>query len=99
MVRNIADFERNYATYDVDQKMRDLFTFDPDLVILAIGENVPPLGTEDAKAQFKAGVMNILRCAMSKRRPLVVVRSCFWADDAKDQVLSEVCTEADGIFC
>ena len=35
---------------------------------------------------------------MSKRRPLVVVRSCFWADDAKDQVLSEVCKEADGIF-
>ena len=61
MVRNIADFERNYATYDVDQKMRDLFAFDPDLVILAIGENVPPLGTEDAKAQFKAGVMNILK--------------------------------------
>ena len=60
MVRNIADFERNYATYDVDGQMKDLFAFDPDLVVLAIGENVPALDSEDAKAQFKAGVMKIL---------------------------------------
>ena len=36
-VSNIADFERNYATYDVDEQLRDLFAFDPDLVVLAIG--------------------------------------------------------------
>jgi hypothetical protein len=98
MVRNIADFERSYATYDVDLQMKDFFAFDPDLVVLAIGENVPALDAEDAKAQFKAGVMNILRCALAKRHPLVVVRSCFWEDAAKDQVLSQVCQEAGGIF-
>ncbi len=98
MVRNIADFERNYATYDVDGQMKDLFAFDPDLVVLAIGENVPALGSEDAKTKFKAGVMSILRCALAKRHPLVVVRSCFWADAVKDQVLSQACQEADGIF-
>jgi hypothetical protein len=98
MVRNIADFERNYATYDVAGQMKDLFAFDPDLVVLAIGENVPALGTEDAKAQFKAGVINILSCALAKRHPLVVVRSCFWADATKDQVLRQACQEADAIF-
>ena len=98
LVRNIADFERSYATYDVDGQMKDLFAFDPDLVVLAIGENVPALGSEDAKAQFKAGVMNLLRCALAKRHPLLVVRSCFWADAAKDQVLRQACREADGIF-
>jgi hypothetical protein len=98
MVSNIAEFERNYATYDVDLQMKDLFAFDPDLVVLAIGENVPALGSEDAKAQFKIGVMNILRCALAKRHPMVVVRSCFWADTAKDQALSQACQEAGGIF-
>jgi hypothetical protein len=98
MVRNMADFERNYATYDADLQMKDLFAFDPDLVVLAVGENVPALGSEDAKAQFKTGVMNILRCALAKRHPLLVVRSCFWADAAKDQVLSQACQEAGGIF-
>jgi len=97
-VSNIADFERHYATYDVDEQLKDLFAFDPDLVVLAIGENVPPLGSEDAKTKFKAGVSSILRCAMAKRHPLVVVRSGFWADAAKDQVLRQVCQEGDAVF-
>ena len=97
-VRNIADFERNYATYDVDAEMKELFAFDPDLVVLAIGENVPGLGSEEAKAQFKAGVLKILKGTLARRRPLVVVRSCFWADAAKDQMLREACQEASGIF-
>jgi hypothetical protein len=82
----------------VDGQLNDLFAFDPDLVVLAIGENVPALGSEEARAEFKAGLMNILRCALAKRHPLVVVRSCFWADAAKDQVLSQACEEAGGIF-
>lgn len=98
LVRNIADFERNHATYDVDQQMKEFFAFDPDLVILAIGENVPALGSEDAKAQFKVGVMSILRCALAKRHPLVVVRSSFWPDAVKDQILSQACQEADAIW-
>ncbi len=97
-VRNIADFERNYATYDVAGQLKELFAFDPDLVVLAIGENVPALGSDDAKKQFKAGVMRILACALAKRHPLVVVRSCFWANSAKDQVLRQACQEAGGIF-
>jgi len=98
MIRNIADFERNYADYDVGSQMKDFFAFDPDLVVLAIGENVPALGSEDAKAQFKAGVMKTLGCALAKRHPLVVVRSSFWADPAKDEVLRIACQEADAIF-
>jgi len=43
-------------------------------------------------------VMKILGCALAKRHPLVVVRGCFWADAAKDQVLSQACREAGGIF-
>jgi len=98
MVRNIADFERNYATYDIDGQMKDLFAFDPDLVVLAIGENVPALVSDEAKTQFTAGVMSLLRCALAKRHPLVVVRSCFWPDAAKDEVLRAACQEANGIF-
>ncbi len=98
MVRNIATFERNYATYDVDKEMKDVFAFDADLVVLAIGENVPALSSDEAKAQFKAGVMNILRGVLAKRRPLVVVRTCFWPNEAKDEMLREACQEVDGIL-
>ena len=36
MVKNIADFERQYATYDVATNLKDAFDFDADLVIVAI---------------------------------------------------------------
>ncbi|HOY60765.1 MAG TPA: SGNH/GDSL hydrolase family protein, partial [Verrucomicrobiota bacterium] len=98
MVRNIADFERNYASYDVDGQMRDLFGFDPDLVVLAIGENVPALASEEARAQFKAGVMRILGATLARRHPLVVVRSCFNADPTKDQLLKQAAEEAGALF-
>ncbi|RIK83724.1 MAG: hypothetical protein DCC67_05610 [Planctomycetota bacterium] len=97
-VKNIADFERQYATYDVDQQLKESFAFDPDLIVLAVGENVPTLESDSEKAQFKAAVLSILRCTLAKRRPRLVVRSCFWADAAKDQVLSTACREAGGRF-
>jgi hypothetical protein len=97
-VRNIADFERDYTGYDVDGKLAGLFVFDPDLVVLAIGENVPALENAGAEARFQAGVTGILRCALAKRHPLVVVRSCFWADASKDRALRQACEEAGGVF-
>lgn len=97
-VRNIADFERQYAGYDVDRQLHESFAFDPDLVVLAVGENAPPLATDGDRARFKNAVSGILRCALARRRPRVVVRSCFWADAAKDQALREACLEAGGRF-
>jgi len=97
-VRNIADFERNYATYDVDGQLKEVFAFDADLVVLAVGENVPALDSPEAKQKLKSGVLSLLRCALAKRHPLVVVRSCFWPDATKDDILREACAEAGGVF-
>ncbi|HOW68688.1 MAG TPA: glycoside hydrolase family 127 protein [Candidatus Paceibacterota bacterium] len=98
LVKNIADFERSYATYDVEEQMKDFFAFDPDLVILAIGENVPALESEDARSQFKTGVLRILSGLLAKRHPLIVVRSSFWADPVKDDAIKQAAQEADVIF-
>jgi len=98
MISNVADFERQFTSFDLDAGLKQALAFKADLVVVAIGENVPALGSDAAKSQFKAGVMSILRCAMAKRHPLVVVRSCFWGDAAKDQVLQQACREAGGLF-
>jgi hypothetical protein len=98
IVRNIGEFERNYASYDVDGRLKEAFEFDPDLVVLAIGENVPALDSAQAKAQFQAAVMNVLKCALARRHPRLVVRSCFYPDAAKDVALREACQAAGGIF-
>jgi hypothetical protein len=98
MVKNIAEFERSYATYDVEGQLKELFAFGPDLVVLAIGENVPELVSDEAKVQFKAAVMKILSCALAKRHPLIVVRSSFWANPAKDEILRQASREAGVLF-
>lgn len=98
MVRNIADFERQFATYDVNEKLREQFAFGADLVIVAIGENVPKLDSDQSKAQFKTGLTKLLRGVKGDRCPTIVVRSCFWANPNKDEILKQACQEAGGIY-
>lgn len=95
---NIADFERNLATYDVDAKLKAEFEFKPTLVILAIGENVAALQTEEARAQFKTALQKLLAAIRNAGKPSLVVRSCFWSDKAKDEILKQACADAGGIF-
>ena len=95
MVANIADFERNLATYDVDARLKAEIDFKPTLVIVAIGENVPALGSEEAKAQFRTGLKKLLG---SVKGSTLLVRSSFWADQSKDDLLKEACLAAGGTF-
>lgn len=95
-VRNIADFERNYSTYDVKTQLKEVLAFEPDLVVLAIGENVPGLGSDKARVEFKEAVLRLVNALVEKRHPRIVVRSSFWADPAKDTVLREACDAVKG---
>jgi alpha-galactosidase len=95
---NIAEFERNYATYDVDTKLKDAIDFGADLIILAIGENVPALNTEDSKTQFKASLQKLLTRLKADRNPRIIVRSSFWANATKDEILKQACQDTGGVF-
>lgn len=99
MVRNVADFERGYADYDVDGKLKESFAFDADLVVLAIGENVPELASDEEGAKFQAAVGKILKGVREGgMRPIVVVRGCFWPSESKDRRLRAAAEEAGAIF-
>lgn len=95
--KNIADFERGLATYDLDASLKAEFAFKPTLVIVAIGENVAALGTDDAKQQFKSSLQKLFAKIRASGATLLV-RSCFWADAAKDGILRDACAENGGIF-
>jgi len=98
MVKNIAEFERRYATYDVAGKLKDARAFGADLIIVAIGENVPKLDSQEAKVEFGNSFVKLLRDLKADHRPTMVVRSCFWPNQAKDQMLRQGCREVGGIF-
>lgn len=99
-VGNIAGFEREHAKpgYDLDKALADAVAFGASHIVIAIGENVPALTTDAAKAAFKAQMQKLLAKLNGPQKPVVVVRSCFWANPAKDQILEETCKEVGGRF-
>lgn len=98
LVANIADFERGFDRYDVESRLAKELAFKPDLVIVAIGENVPALTTEQAKDGFQSQTAKLLKRLKGDGGPVIVVRSCFWPDAAKDAALRQACAEVGGIF-
>lgn len=98
LVKNIATFERAYDTFDLEVGLKDAFDFGADLVIVAIGENVPALKSADEKARFAARMKKLLRRLQAKGHPRIVVRSCFWPNAAKDEALAEASRDAGGEF-
>lgn len=97
LVKNIADFERTYAGYDIAGKLKDAIEFKADLIILAIGENVPGLKAPEDKAKLQESVTKLLATLKGDRKPTILVRSCFWANAAKDEALRGACTAVNGI--
>ena len=98
LVKNIADFERAHQGYDVAAKLKEAIEFNADLIVLAIGENVPALKTAEEKTQFQADVTALLKSLQGSRKPVILVRSCFWANAVKDEALRGACDAVKGIY-
>ena len=97
-VLNIADFERQYATYAVEEHLRELIDFKPDLLILAIGENVPDLTTPEAETQFYESVDRLLKAFQRDGNPAIIVRSGFWPSSNKDACLKRAAAGVGATF-
>jgi len=98
MVQNIADFEKGYRDYDVTAMMKDALAFEADLIILAIGENVPALATSEDQVKFAERVTELLTMLKGDHSPTILVRSCFWANESKDEALRQACDSVEGVF-
>lgn len=98
MVQNIADFEKGYRDYDLAARIKDAVAFEADLIILAIGENVPALATPEDQVIFSKRVTELLTMLKGDRSPTILVRSCFWANETKDGVLRQACDSVEGVF-
>lgn len=100
MVRNIADFERQYATYDIQQELKGALDFQADLIVVAIGENVSALTTEDAISTYEESVRNLLMALKKDRTtlPPIYLRSTFWTDPVKDQAMARACESTGTVY-
>lgn len=97
-IRNIADFERNFATFPIAEKLKDELAFEADVVILAIGENAASPKTDEERNAFSSALTNLLTELKKHGSPTIVVRSCFWPDAEKDALLKQTCVQFGGVF-
>lgn len=97
-IKNIAELERQLDAYKIREGLKDEFEFQADLVIVAIGENVSALKDDELKAKFKTTLTNLLREVNKQGQPTVFVRSTFWADPIKDQIMKSVSAELGAVY-
>ena len=97
-VKNIADFERQHEKYDVAAGLKAELAFGAEIVVVAIGENVPGLGSEQAKEKYAAAFARLLTELKSHGAPALFVRGSFWPDPTKDAIMKKACTDAGGVF-
>ncbi len=98
MARNIADFERGLEQFPVAENLKPEWEFAADLVIVAIGENVAALNTDEAKTRYAKAFAAILAEIRKHGQPTVLVRSCFGADSAKDEIMRQACLDAASVW-
>lgn len=91
-VRTIPQFERQFATYDVDGALRSVRDFNPDYLIVAIGENVADFKSEEDETAFAHAFEGLLSYFNENGRcPRIVVRGVFWPNPKKDAILEKAC--------
>lgn len=97
-VRNIADFEREYETFDLAAGLKAELEFGADIVVVAIGENVPEPTNDDARMKFAAAFARLLATIKEHGRPAIFVRSSFWPDASKDEIMRKASADAGLTF-
>ena len=92
-VRNLADFERGFENYDFARE-QDLINFDPEYLIVALGENVAELPAREERLAFRDAFKRLLEGFLhGNYKPSTVVRGVFWHNDWKDEMMAHAASD------
>lgn len=92
-VRNLAEFERDFENYDFERE-QDLINFDPDYLIVALGENVAELPTQEERFAFRDTFKRLLNGFLHRDyKPNTVVRGVFWHNAWKDEMMAHAASD------
>lgn len=91
---NVANsFERAYRNPDYDV-IRGLAAFQPDYLVFAFGENVPPFSGDDDRLAFRASLEKLFsHFIYGRMQPNCVVRGTFWPNDTVDSELRHAASD------
>jgi hypothetical protein len=92
-------WESNYGSYDYGSTVfQSQLAFQPDIVVVAVGENVASLTTSQSQDGYAAAFRTLLTQFKNDGNPTLFVRSEFWADPVKDGIMKQVTESMGGIF-
>ena len=92
-----ARFEWNYNSGYDWSSLQPQLDFKPDIVIVAIGENVAPLSTPQADDDFASAFTKLLNRFKSNGNPAIFVRSSFIADPTHG-VMQQVANATGAVY-
>lgn len=95
-VRNLATFERDYRAWDCAKGLSDVAGFDPDYLVIALGENVPNFKTEEDRLAYRKAFRGLIGFFLNNHQKIgikVVVRGVFWPNEEKDNEMAHVASE------
>ena len=98
LVRNVADFERQFETFDVAAGLSEAIAFEADVIVIAIGENVPALGTLELRAAYQEAFVRLLRGLRRNSRQVIFVRSTFWNEPIRNERMAAACKETGDVY-
>lgn len=99
-VRNVYEFEHDYANWKPAEKLKAEVDFAPDYLIVALGENVRDLRDEAQEQGYGRAFSGLLDCFSrdGKTVPRTVVRGVFWRNAAKDAAMSAAAAKHGAMF-
>lgn len=95
--RNLAEWERNLASYDLRKNLADEIAFKPMVVVIALGENVLSSKTEADRALFARKLRELAK-AFAAPGVRIVIRSTFWPRPLLDGVMKDVASELGAAY-
>ena len=94
-IAQLSDWERNYAEEDILPRLyQKAHTFNADIVIVRIGENMAPDAAPASRPYFEEMIRFFAHNAHT-----VVGTNSFWRNDARDKMLQELAQENGYVFC
>lgn len=98
IARNIAEFEREHESFNLAKNLKAEREFEADIIVVAIGENVPEPTTDDAKMKYAVAFARLLAHLKSNDKQTVIVRGSFWPSPVKDGIMKKAAEAAGATF-
>ena len=86
------------ATPTIWPTSRSTSTSSRTLSLWRLGRTCRRLASAESKAKFKDSFDRLLAALKSSGRPAIFVRSCFWAEKTRDEIMQKACLAAGGVF-